>query len=122
MSEQSNDSRHICKCIYGEKCPASEPPTPTDTNTSFKEGLGELLIERCPELTDVQHIKLRDSIINLVDKEAKDCELPCTCKAQERGAYMHKLTCAENHNITVQNLRANVRTVKDCGRHERSRP
>jgi hypothetical protein len=49
------------------------------------------------------------SIINLVDKEAKDCELPCTCKAQERGAYMHKLTCAENHNITVQNLRAIIK-------------
>ena len=80
--------------------------------TDFKSELREMKLSA--SRTFVQASKLGylfelddksiDDIIALFISKVEQHKSTCTCKAVERGAYMHKLTCFENHNIGIDNF------------------
>lgn len=78
--------------------------------TDFKSELREILLvlDNTNATTDQEHLqrftKAESDIIALFISKVEQHKSTCTCKAVERGAYMHKLTCFENHNIGIDNF------------------
>lgn len=109
MSEQSNDSKDRKYTLTGGKL----APTPTDTNTSFKEEAEKIFIEfetylMTVGIDGINRDQALASIINLVDKEVigeDDKDVRGTTQNPDNPIYHTKRTKFNNE------LRAEQRAI-----------
>lgn len=79
---------------------------------TLEDKINELLIERCEDLTDVQHIKLRDDLLQAF-RESVERSDPGKYENLKVGSYEH------GYNHGVEHLTANL--LKELGAEQLSK-